>query len=242
MTKRGDTKNIKYYLASEVLKAEELKKEKSDSVGISYEDDIYSINKQRQALQVLDKEGVIEIEKNHNGYVHQYTDNTPYDSLLESEPSRISVNVPPGAILHIRDKKKLKELAKKHSSETKPKNSAKVLYQDTESGDIYIKGKKVLVGKGTDHYFILSMFCQEADEDGFIENSNIIKFMRDNGITIENKETKEKKMIDESNVRWKMDNSVRSLKRFSKLPKGLPKNLITSVKDGKPVIGWQINI
>lgn len=231
MNNNGD---IEAYIVSSVKNAETIGDGEKKFVLLKV-DGKYSSNEMRTQLKKLEIDKIIKIDSEVNPrtyteeieYIHEIRDpniNTP----------TISTHVPHIFKLQIINEKELNKLT---DNKTKRKDEVNnFLYRD-EEGNFYIQGRKLKISKGTDHYYLLEMFSEISDDYGYVENSEIIKFLNSKDVSIKKKDgTKQK--INKNNLYKKVVNAVGALMKSSS--NRVKKDFIQPEKEGREVIGWRI--
>ncbi len=215
--------NILAYLADTILKSKD-----NNNSGIKYNSIPFTIKESRDGLINLQEQGLIIIEKDYDSYLYEKVEEDPFP-LYEQRNKNI-YTIPSGALIKIKDCKKLERLAK---NKTPINPNLKILIKN-EDGNFYIKDKKINITKGTDHYLILDLMYSRTNIDGIATKESAIDFLNEKGIKVAGKK------INDSNINKKISNSIQAL-RFAKVSENrFKKGLIQSVKDGKNIIGWKI--
>lgn len=215
--------NILAYLADIILKSNN-----NNNSGIKYSSIPFDIEKSRAGLKNLQEQGLIIVEKDYDSYLYEKVDEDPFP--VHENKNKSIYTIPAGALIKIKDYKKLEKLAK---NKTPVNPNLKILTKDKD-GSFYVKDKKINITKGTDHYVILDLMYSRTNIDGIITKESAISFLNEKGIKVAGRK------INESNINKKISNSVQAL-RFAKISGNrLKKELIQSVKEGKSIIGWKI--
>lgn len=242
MKNKGD-KNIMAYLASEIQEAMK-GDQKTKNVTVKYDASIFPIRDQRQAMRDLAEEGIIKIIKDYDSYLYEKAlyDPIPLDPKMDS--SKITYTIPAGISLRIIDENKLNKKLK-----AEPDKEVKSITKDPQTGELFVNGTKLDIGINTDHYHLLDMFGTVGNDSGVIYNEDIIEFFNSKGVSVDSKKSGKKERISKMNLNKKMTNMAEALNRYAKtkgrkllLHGDLKKKLIQSVKQGKLITGWRINL
>ena len=226
MNNKGD---IEAYIASSILQ------DKNHKFYILKVDGDYSVKEIRSALLDLEKKGFLKIEQEINP--HTYIEPVEYPFEIRDSNSIIptlSTHSPHSFKLSVTNSKELSKLSKKQNCKEKDKKD--FLYRN-EKGVIYVKGKELNISENTDHYHLLEMFIDVADNTGYLDNKDIIKFLNQKGIRVQRRGGGKEK-INKTNLYKKVSNSRYALIRFSH--NRIKGEFIQPVKSVKEVVGWRM--